>query len=638
MKVGLVGCGRIAAMVHLPLLKAMDGIEVVAAADVTEKNLHQTAEKCHIKEEYTDYQTMLEKADVDAVFVCTPPETHFRIIMDSISHGKHVFCEKPLVCSVDEGNAIKEALIAEQKKTPHRIVLMPGHNFIFTPCFSEALKLVKNGEIGNLQRIVGITTSNLTFYGAKTDFRMQTKGGVIEDQLPHILYLCHEVGGPAEKICSVETRRKGRIAIDEVNLEVQLEKVVTASLSAKWTFLSTGFIPKLNLELIGEKGKISMELLRKPYNISVTKDGESKTICIGRRFLQYVDVLRSKHPSYMGEHKHFFQCVENGEQPRVSVEDGVELVRTLNAIMTVFEESPYSPIGMENVAVLPSGDDIQGAVLKSVNLLGDMKIKKDDLVVIKPNICYPKNLENMVITDPRVLETVINIAKTRSRNVFVVESDSVSGTADYRMRKTGMIDLIKRCEVEFLNLSNDDVEEHRVSGVSLEIPKTVLKADYFINVPKVKTNDQMFITIAMKNVFGALSNKKKMLLHDQLAEVLTYLSHTIKQDLIVVDGIVAMEGLGPIQGSPVDLGLIISGLNPVTVDAVCCQIMGINPYAVEPLWRAYKAGIGEINIKRIQVLGEPIEKVKRKFAYPVLSPQNIVAALKTRARLIKAKN
>jgi hypothetical protein len=279
-----------------------------------------------------------------------------------------------------------------------------------------------------------------------------------------------------------------------------------------------------------------MELLRKPYNFSLTNDGKTRTFQMGRRFLQYVDVLRSKHPSYMLEHQHFFKCIENGEDPRVSLEDGLELVRTLNNIMTVFEGSPNSTVGgIEKAVVLPSGDDIQGTVLKSINTLGNLKIEKDDLVVIKPNVCFPKNLQNMVITDPRVLEAVINIAKTRSRNVIVVESDSVSGTADYRMRKTGMLELIKKCEVGFLNLSKDDFEEHQVSGLSLQIPKTVLKADYFINVPKVKTNDQMFITIAMKNMLGALANKKKMALHDHLAEVLAYLNRTIRQDLIVVD-------------------------------------------------------------------------------------------------------
>jgi uncharacterized protein (DUF362 family) len=90
-----------------------------------------------------------------------------------------------------------------------------------------------------------------------------------------------------------------------------------------------------------------------------------------------------------------------------------------------------------------------------------------------------------------------------------------------------------------------------------------------------------------------------------------------------------MEGMGPIRGSPVQLDLIISGLNPVTVDTVCCHIMEINPYVVEPLWKAYKAGVGEINIKHIQVIGEAISNVKTKFRLPSLTPQNIFTALKT---------
>ena len=133
----------------------------------------------------------------------------------------------------------------------------------------------------------------------------------------------------------------------------------------------------------------------------------------------------------------------------------------------------------------------------------------------------------------------------------------------------------------------------------------------------------------MKNMFGVLANRKKPKLHEKLIEILLFLNRTIPQNLIIADGIVGMQGLGPIQGSPVNLGLIIAGLSPVTVDAVCCQIMGINPYAVEPLWKAYKAGIGEIEMGRTQIVGEKIKDVSRKFDYPTFSSKNIFTALKT---------
>ncbi|MFQ6080412.1 MAG: DUF362 domain-containing protein [Candidatus Bathyarchaeia archaeon] len=632
-KVGIVGCGRIATAVHLPLLRRNSAVKVTAAVDIDTIRLHETMERFRIEEGYADYRSMLERADIDAVFVCTPPETHSQIVMDSLNHGKHVFCERPLATTLKEGLAIKRALETKRRKVSSHLVLMPAHNFIFTPCFVHALQLVKDGEIGSLQRIQGYAASNLRFYGAKTDFRVHAKGGVIEDQLPHVLYLCHEVRGRLERVLSIESHRRGHTVVDGVNVEARLRGGVTASLSARWTSLLDGFLPTLKFDMTGDSGQIRMDLLRTPYNVTILKDREGvKTIHMGRRLRQHLDVLRWKHPSYAEEHAHFLRCVEGKETVRVTVDDAIELVRTLNEVMTLFEKSPYSATGREKAVVLRAGEDVESTIRKSIDLLGGLSVKRDDLVVIKPNVCYPKNVENMIITDPRVLEAVINIAKNKTKNVVVVESDSVSGTANSRATKSGVMGLIKKCDVEFLNLSEDEVEEHEVAGFTLQVPKTVMKADFLINVPKVKTHDIVSISIAMKNMFGALANKKKFKFHSRLADVLVFLNRTIRQDLIIVDGIVGMEGLGPIQGSPVDLGLIISGLNPVTVDAVCCHIMDFNPYAIETLWRAYKAGVGEIDIGRIQVLGEKINDVKKRFSHPTRSPKNIFTALKMRLK------
>ncbi len=637
-KVGIVGCGKIATVVHIPLLRRNVKVKVTAVVDIDENQMYETMEKFRIEEGYADYQSMLERADTDSVFVCTPPETHSQIVLDSINHGKHVFCEKPMATTVQEGLAIKKALETKRRKASVGPVLMPAHNFIFTPCFVHALELFKNGEIGSLQKIQGYTASNLTFYRAKTDFRTHAKGGVIEDQLPHILYLCHEIGGCIERVLSIEPLRRGHAVIDGVNVEARLTSGVAASLSARWTSLLDGFLPTLKFDLIGDSGQIKMDLLRKPYNVTILKDREGvKTIHLGRRLRQYLDALRWRHPSYANEHSHFLRCVEGNERARVTVDDGIELVRSLNGVMSLFERSPYSPTGREKAVVLRAGEDLESTIRKSINLLGGLNVNIDDLVVIKPNVCYPKNNENMVITDPRVLEAVINIVKEKTKNVMVVESDSMSGTAISRVTKSGVMDLIEKCDVEFLNISEDEVEEHKVAGFTLQVPKTVMKADFLINIPKIKTHDIVFISIAMKNMFGTLANKKKWELHRQLGKILVFLNRTIRQDLIVVDGIVGMEGLGPIQGSPVDLGLIVSGLNPATVDAVCCHIMSFNPYTIETLWRAYKAGVGEIDIGQIHVLGEQIKDVKKRFSHPIRSPKNVLAAIRTRLKMYLRK-
>jgi predicted dehydrogenase/uncharacterized protein (DUF362 family) len=630
MKVGVVGCGKIASSVHLPSLQKINGYDLVAAADVAEARLQQVKEKFGIDETYNDYRQMLVKADIDAVFVCTPPDFHFRVVMDAIEWGKHVFCEKPLATTVDDALAIKQAFKMQRKTVPQNLYLMPAHNFIFTPCFNEAVKLIESGEIGKIQKIKGCSASNLQFYGAKTDFRNQAKCGVIEDLLPHLIYLVHSVGGPLEKVSCIKPSLKGGI-IGNVDVTFSLANDVGANLKAQWT----GVVPTLRLDLTGEQGEIRMDLLRTPYNITLVKGSETKNTYMGRRLRQYIDVFRSQHPSYANEHLHFLECVEKGVEPKVTVDNGVELVKTLTEVTECFQgKTCVSTPQSETVAILRVGDNVEATVQKSIDLLGGLNnVKTDSSVVIKPNVCYPKNLENMVITDPRVLEATIKIMKQRTKNVLVVESDARSGTAERRAIDTGVMDVIKRCDAEFFNLSHDEVEEHKVADLSIQIPKTVLKADYFINLPKIKTNSDVFISVAMKNMFGVIASKRKTQFHSKLSDVLVYINQAVCQHLIIADGIVAMEGLGPINGKPVNLGLIISGKNPVTVDAACCHVMGFNPYAVEALWKAHQQGMGEIDREKIHFLGENLSSVQRKFVSPSLTRQNLVQALKTEFRL-----
>jgi len=624
-KVGVVGCGRIATSVHMPSIKRIHGYELVAASDLNKTRLDEARERFGIDETYDDYRLMLAKADVDAVFVCTPPEHHFRAVMDALEKGKHVLCEKPLASTLEESLTIRETYEA-QRKTMQQLFLMPAHNFIFTPCFEEALKRVENREIGKIDKIEACITTNLQFYGAKTDFRNQAKCGVLEDIFPHLIYLVQRIGGPLEKVTDIEPQLKGGM-VSIVNVKMTLQRGAEASLTGKWT----GFVPTLQLDLLGENGEIRMNLLRAPYNIAAMKNGEFQTTFMGPRLRQYIDVLRSKHPSYTNEHVHFLKCATGETQPQVTVDDGIALVQALNIITECYQGNASSaPTQEDTVVVLrENGNTIEDTVKKSVEMLGGLNIRKDDLVVVKPNVCFPKNLQGMIITDPKLLESVLHLVKKRSKNVLVVESDAASGTAEKRLTNTGVMDVIKKCDAEFLNLSKDEVEEHDVANLNVAIPKTVLQADFLINVPKFKTNDFVVISIAMKNMFGVVATKKKTHLHSKLAEVLVHLNKIVHQDLVITDGIVAMEGLGPINGNKVDLGLIISGRNPVTVDAACCYIAGFNPYAVEPLWRAHQKGMGEIDASKIQFLGEDVNNIKNKFSRPTLSRTNIVQAIST---------
>lgn len=626
--VGIIGCGAVAETCHLPAVKRLLNLRIKALADINKERAESLAERFRLEDTliHTDYHDLLKESDVDAVWILTPPNLHAEMVAESLKYGKHVLCEKPLATSLQQTQAIRKAL-KSQHKASNSPVLIPAHNFIFTPCYSRAIEIARHGRIGKIKRITGCAVSNLYFYKAKTDFRNEAKGGVIEDQLPHLIYLFQDAAGPCAKVISVKPGSRGHSVAQDVNVEAELQGGVKAELSAAWS----GFIPTLKLDLVGESGRISMDLLRRPYNVTVVEDGEKDSIRMGRQIRQYLDVLRGRHPSYLKEHKHFLDLVTGRVEPRVTVESGFELVRMLGEVLRVLDEAPMSSTERYKVSLVRAGDDIGEAVRESVSLLGGLKIREDANVAVKPNICYKKNTENMMITDPRVLESVLNMAREKTKNILVVESDNNSGTADERVEKSGTLKVIEDCGAEFVNLSEDRFEEHKVSGLTIRIPKTVLEADYLINVPKIKTCniENTFISIAMKNMFGVLADKKKMEFHKNLTDVLLYTNKTLPPDLTIVDGVVAMEGLGPVWGTPVQLNLIVSGSNSVTVDAVCCSVMGINPYAIEVLWRAYRSGLGEIDISKVEVLGQDIGHVKRRFAYPVFLTKNITGAMRT---------
>ena len=279
----------------------------------------------------------------------------------------------------------------------------------------------------------------------------------------------------------------------------------------------------------------------------------------------------------------------------------------------------------QKVAVVEAGADIRATVERSVELVGGLRLKGGEHVVVKPNICNAKNPDGMVITDFRIIEAVIGLVREHSGSVVVVESDNISDTADNRARKSGLLDLLDGLGVEFLNLSGDEHEVHEVAGRKLRLPRTVLDADYFVNLPKIKTEGHVKVTLSIKNLFGVPQRRKKSKLHGQLGEILPYLAKVIRSDLIVVDGIVAMEGNGPLIGTPRELGVVVAGVNPASVDAVCSCMMGFDPREIGYLDAANAMGLGEIDIDGIEVVGDGWER----FACEFERPYSLKASLKS---------
>ena len=109
LRMGLIGCGGISQIAHLPALKKADNVELVAVSDVARDLAEMAARRYYVPEVYGDFREMLEKSEIDAVLVATHHAFHAEISIECMRAGKHVLCEKPLAMSVEECERIVEA-------------------------------------------------------------------------------------------------------------------------------------------------------------------------------------------------------------------------------------------------------------------------------------------------------------------------------------------------------------------------------------------------------------------------------------------------------------------------------------------------------------------------------------------------
>ena len=280
----------------------------------------------------------------------------------------------------------------------------------------------------------------------------------------------------------------------------------------------------------------------------------------------------------------------------------------------------------------PVGDDsILAAVREAVNLaLGDQSFTKPGArVVIKPNIFAPSPAPRT--TDPRVVAALVKLAvEAGAGDVIVAEGRSIS-TAKYRKSHNttracaeliGMPPLVEAAGGRMLYLEEDEFVEVDVPGglvlKKAHVPRTILDADVFINVPVMKIHSLMQVTLGIKNLHGCLSDEDKLFGHsyNELAVKLSDFLRIRNPDLTVLDGLVGQEGDHAEEGKPVEMGLIIASRDVVALDAITAAVMGLMPDEVDTTRNAGDFGLGEANLSKIQVLGESVESVRRPFARP----------------------
>lgn len=259
-----------------------------------------------------------------------------------------------------------------------------------------------------------------------------------------------------------------------------------------------------------------------------------------------------------------------------------------------------------------SEEDIKDGVYKALELIDfniDKPIKK---VAIKPNLAYYWDANTGYTTDPRVVAALIDWIRDEvgeNIEIKIVESDATSMRTHLAFRILGYNKLAEHKKVELFNLSKDERVEKKVlvngREIVYKVPQLLLNSDLFINVPKLKIMRDVRITCAMKNIFGCIAYRRKIIYHPYLNEAVVGINKVLHPHLNVVDGIV---GLGRF---PVKLDLIMASVDTFSTDWVASKIMGLNPNNVPFIKISERENLG--SPKGVEVVGEKIDTFSKIF-------------------------
>jgi uncharacterized protein (DUF362 family) len=280
--------------------------------------------------------------------------------------------------------------------------------------------------------------------------------------------------------------------------------------------------------------------------------------------------------------------------------------------------APFAPVSIHR-ATHYSGElhDLISAIIAHHRL--DVRGKR---VVLKPNLVEFD--ENTVInTNPQLVYAAFEAFRAAgAAEVRIAEGPGHRRVTLDLADAAGYFKAVPGFESRFTDLNLDDVTHVRLRRpnsklTSLYLPNTVLQCDLLVSMPKLKTHHWAGATLSMKNLFGIVPGgiygwPKNVLHWAGIDECITDLHRLFPRAFSIVDGIVGMEGNGPIQGTAKSAGVIVAGRDPVAVDATCCRIMRVDPLKIGYLRLA--AGEARLAESMIPQTGESIASVATPFA------------------------
>ena len=292
--------------------------------------------------------------------------------------------------------------------------------------------------------------------------------------------------------------------------------------------------------------------------------------------------------------------------------------------------------------------EIQNAVEKAVADAGGLNmIRSGDRVLLKINLLNTAPPERAVTTHPEVTRAMIRAVKDLGGKPIVGDAPGLDlpGMGKKVLRTSGTLAVCEQEDVPAIVFTDKGYKQVQVeTNVKIKqmyIARELLEADVVIGLSKAKSHMQAIYTGAIKNFFGAVPTKDRKFSHampglDEFAQCLVDIFIACNPHFGLMDAVIAMEGRGPSDGKPRNLGLILASNDLVALDTATSTAMGYDRTDIPHIRLASRRLVGVGDIEKIEIVGPALKEVRQEFELPPTSKIPVPGFLNAIAvRLIK---
>jgi uncharacterized protein (DUF362 family)/NAD-dependent dihydropyrimidine dehydrogenase PreA subunit len=263
--------------------------------------------------------------------------------------------------------------------------------------------------------------------------------------------------------------------------------------------------------------------------------------------------------------------------------------------------------------------DIMEKINDAIDKLGgwDLFVKPGDTVLLKANLIGPKASDTAAVTHSEFVRAITRILKERGCNVWIGDSSggAIAGIAPtaQSFKVSGYEKVANEEGALIKNFDKEGVVEVEPKGKFKEkmfLAKPLFEADVVINLPKLKTHSANVYTGAVKNLFGCIPGLRKATYHkmapdkEDFGDIIADIHQATKFSLHIMDSITSMEGEGPTAGSVYKSNKILISTDPLALDAVALNMLGLTVDDVPIIIAAKKRNLGQWNLEDIIIEGD----------------------------------